>query len=161
MSVYDLEHAKIHFEDGTFDGIDMLSEELKEVVLESLKTGEVVEPPEPAIEPPKTKKKTKKSQSKKTTAKPALSITSEESEALPEEPKIELEEAPPPPAAAKPKTKKPRAKKRPTEKMDSGSEFEPEYVPKKSKSRSVPFKEAATPVEAAASAPEEQISEDI
>lgn len=44
--------------------------------------------------------------------------------------------------AAKPKAKKSRAKKRPINEVDASSEEEPEYIPKKSRSRSIPFKGA-------------------
>lgn len=42
---------------------------------------------------------------------------------------------------AKPKAEKSRAKKRSIKKVDTSSEEEPEYIPKKSRSRSTPFKE--------------------
>jgi hypothetical protein len=44
--------------------------------------------------------------------------------------------------APKPNAKKSRAKKRPIKEMDASSDEEPEYIPKKSRSRSIPFKEA-------------------
>ncbi|RII11570.1 hypothetical protein CUC08_Gglean005569 [Alternaria sp. MG1] len=43
---------------------------------------------------------------------------------------------------AEPKAKKSRAKKRSIKEVDASSEEEPEYIPKKSRSRSVPFKGA-------------------
>lgn len=43
---------------------------------------------------------------------------------------------------AEPKAKKSRAKKRSIKEVDASSEEEPEYIPKKSRSRSIPFKGA-------------------
>lgn len=45
---------------------------------------------------------------------------------------------------AEPKAKKSRAKKRSIKEVDASSEEEPEYIPKKSRSRSIPFKGAVS-----------------
>ncbi|KAF5847630.1 hypothetical protein GGP41_000338 [Bipolaris sorokiniana] len=157
MSEYDLACAQMCYEKGEFYGIDKIPEELKEVVLKTLETGEVVEPPEPKIVPPKAraKPKLKTSRSKKTKVKPEPSISSEESEGPLEDLSDELQETIPPSPATKPKAKKSKAKRRPAKEIDSSSEAEPEYIPRKSRSRSSPFKEANVLAEAATSAPED------
>lgn len=147
MSAYDLERAKMCFDNGEFEGITELPEDLHEVVLETFKTGRVVEPPERAPEPPKAKgkAKSKKSRSKKAKPKAQPSVESEEADDVLEEPEDDLQEMLSSPPAAKTKAKKSRVKKRHAESMDVDSEAEVEYVPKKSKSRSVPFEEPAIP----------------
>ncbi|KAF2133702.1 zf-PARP-domain-containing protein [Dothidotthia symphoricarpi CBS 119687] len=62
MSEHDLEAAKEVSEQDSFDGIDDLPAEYNQVVLETFEKGEVVEPPAPEVEPPKTRRKKKKAQ---------------------------------------------------------------------------------------------------
>lgn len=157
MSEYDLASAQMCYEKGFFYGIDNIPEELKEVVLKTFETGEVVEPPEPQIVPPKTKAKpkSKTSRSKKTKVKPELTVSSEESEGPLGDPSDDLQETISPSPVTKPKAKKPKAKRRPAKEIESSSEAEPEYFPRKSRSRSSPFKEAKVLTEAATPAPED------
>ncbi|EUC43031.1 hypothetical protein COCMIDRAFT_101987 [Bipolaris oryzae ATCC 44560] len=159
MSKYDLACAQMCYEKGEFYGIDNIPEEFKEVVLKTFETGEVVEPPEPKVAPPKTKAKPKSKtpRSKKTKVKLEPSDSPEESEDQLEDPNVKLQETISPSPVAKPKAKKSKAKRRPAEDIDSGSEAEPEYVPRKSRSRSSPFKEANVLAEAATSAPEDLV----
>ncbi|EUC31267.1 hypothetical protein COCCADRAFT_6835 [Bipolaris zeicola 26-R-13] len=155
MSEYDLACAQMCYEKGEFYGIDQIPEELKEVVLKTFETGEVVEPPEPRIAPLKSKT----SRSKKTKVKREPSVSSEESEGPFKDPSDELQETISPSSVTKPKAKKPKAKRRLAKEIDSGSEAEPEYIPRKSRSRSSPFKDANVPVEAATSAAEDLIDD--
>lgn len=144
MSDYDLERAKVFFDNGEFEGIEKLPEDLQEVVVTTFETGQVVVPPELEPEPPK--KKTKKSRSKKSeanTPQPENIVKSEQED----HPDANLQETPSPPAPVKTKTKtkRARAKKHRTASTDDDSEAELEYVPKRSKSRSVPFRDLNMP----------------
>lgn len=105
ISKIDLDAAKERYKEETLDGIDELSEELKNVILETFATGEVVETPKVEPAPPKkrAKPKVEKSGDDEKTKKPAA------------------------------KKKKKKNKKRVS--SDSDLESEPEYIPRKSKRR--------------------------
>ncbi|USP78990.1 gfo idh moca family protein [Curvularia clavata] len=145
MSDYDLAHAKVFFDSGEFGGVQELPEELQEVIVKTFETGQVVEPPE--TEPEPSKKKAKKSCSKKSeanTVPPEPSVKSEqEGHSNADHTDADLQEALSLPVKTKGRRK--RAKKRRTVTTDDYSEAELEYVPKKSKSRSVPFKDSIMP----------------
>ena len=116
MSAFDLEAIQEYNQQESFDIPVTLSDELHKVVLDTLETGEVVEPPKlPEVAP-----KPKKSRAKK------QKVADEDSE----------EEAP------KPKPKR-KGKKRASEEMDTASE--PEYVPKKTRSRAAPMEDIIDP----------------
>lgn len=62
MSKFDLEQAKQRFDENTLDGIDEIPVEHKQVVFDTFKTGEIVQPPKLEAEVPA---KAKKSRAKK------------------------------------------------------------------------------------------------
>ena len=97
------------------DGLEIIPATSKQAVLDTIRTGELAVVAK--IEPPTAKPK-------KVRTKKAKVETDDEA----------LEEAPEP---------KHSRKKRPVEDVDSASESEPDYVPKKSKSRSKPKEEPA------------------
>jgi hypothetical protein len=132
MSKFDLEAAQECYAQDTFGGIDALPEEYQKVVHETFEKGEVVEPP--TLEVPK------KSRAKK--------VKTEDDEEDGES------ETPKPKGRSKKKinnnnkgeTETPKSMgsstKRTSEADDSS---EPEYVPKKSRSRAVPMEEVVNP----------------
>lgn len=147
MSAYDLEHANVFFNKDELEGVQKLPKGLKKVVRETFETGEIVEPPGPTVEPPKAN--AKKVHGKKTKVRAESDVEYDEAEDGLQEPKGDLLEKISPLPAAKNKTRKSKAKKRHTASRDGDSGSEPEYMAKKSKSRSVPFQGAAAPTEAA------------
>jgi sucrose-6-phosphate hydrolase SacC (GH32 family) len=165
MSAFDLEEVIRRVNEDSFDGHDSLPTEFEETVTEALETGKVVKPPVPTIEsctkPKKARKKAQEEQAVEATeaAESTVKVEAPEHEAGFQ---VDGVASPPSPlstvcikteetehddtvkakgaaAAPKPKAKKTRAKKRPIREEDT-SEEELEYVPKKSRSRSTPFK---------------------
>jgi hypothetical protein len=153
MSAYDLEQAVIRAGEDSIDGLDSLPAEFEEIVTKTFETGKIVEPPERTTEPPKKPKKAR-------VKKPAVgveevadapdAIEDNSLKGVPVAVKIEEAKVDRPveaisATASAPKRKKSRARKRPIQEVDASSEDEAEYIPKKSRSRSVPFKEAVGP----------------
>lgn len=168
ISAYDLDRVTKYFQQDELGGLESLSQELEQVVIETIETGKVVEPPERETETPVAPKKTK---AKKTKGPEASQDQNEDAGVKVKEEDVEMEDAPSP-AVQEPKNsrakkhsinqfngshepepkpipKKTRTKKRAVKKVKFSSESEPEYVPKKSRCRSVPFKERVNLTEAA------------
>jgi hypothetical protein len=154
MSAYDLEQVVIRAGEDSIDGLDSLPAEFEEIVTKTFETGKIVEPPERMTDPPK---KPKKARVKKPVveveevADAPDAIENNSAKGVPiavhiEEAKGDRPVEPISATASAPKPKKSRAKKRPIPEVDASSEDEAEYIPKKSRSRSVPFKEAIGPV---------------
>ena len=154
MSAYDLEQVVIRAGEDSIDGLDSLPTEFEEIVTKTFETGKIVEPPERMTDPPKKPKKAR-------VKKPAVevdevadaldAIENNSAKGVPIAVHIEAAKGDRPvepisATASAPKPKKSRAKKRPIPEVDASSEDEAEYIPKKSRSRSVPFKEATGPV---------------
>ncbi|KAL1792531.1 hypothetical protein ACET3X_009038 [Alternaria dauci] len=171
LSAYDLEQVLILAGEDSIDGVDSLPVNLKVVVTKTLETGKIVEPPERTIESPKKPKKMRTKRSaveQETDEKAAKAFEANIKVEKPEDATPQTlaainvadvgynveevagalkvasgaastEDTAAP--VAKPKAEKSRAKKRSIKKVDTSSEEEPEYIPKKSRSRSNPFKE--------------------
>tara|TARA_R110002003_G_scaffold111_14_gene9509 strand:- start:10347 stop:10706 length:360 start_codon:yes stop_codon:yes gene_type:complete len=118
MSQFDFDSAqKLHVNDACFDGVEDLPEEYQKVVRDSFEKGEILAAPEP--EPSATKPKATTSKGKGKGKKQANS-------------EIETD-------VAKPKRK---GKKRVSDEMDDeDSASEPEYVPKRTRSRATKIEE--------------------
>jgi hypothetical protein len=122
MSQFDFDSAqKLHVNDACFDGVEDLPEEYQKVVRDSFEKGEILAAPEP--EPSATKPKATTSKGKgKGKGKGKKQADSE----------IETD-------VAKPKRK---GKKRVSDEMDNeASASEPEYVPKRTRSRATKIEE--------------------
>jgi hypothetical protein len=119
-----------------------LPEEHQTVVTETLETGEVVEPPPPpAPKPKKSRKKVEDDDSEAEPPKPkrksrAKAKSKKVEDTDDSEGALEAEAKPKPNAQRK-------GKKRPSDEMDDSSE--PEYVPKKTRSRAKPMEEEVDP----------------
>ncbi|KAH7412269.1 hypothetical protein DE146DRAFT_751396 [Phaeosphaeria sp. MPI-PUGE-AT-0046c] len=135
ISKFDLDAVQELFEEDSFDGIDTLPNEFETVVIETLETGKVVEPPKPEVPAAKPKRAKKKK------------VADDDSEIGESKPRPKRKTK----AAGKKKAEddsnsegtsetqprpKCKGKKRPSEELDDSSE--PEYVPKKTRSRAAP-----------------------
>jgi hypothetical protein len=132
MSKFDLEAAQERYAEETFVGIDALPDRYQIVVRETFEKGEVIEPP--TLEMPK------KSRAKK------VKIEDDEEDGEPETPK--------PKGRGKKKKKNDDDGETETLKQtgsgtkrafEADDSSEPEYVPKKSRSRAVPLEEVDDP----------------
>ncbi|KAF2846563.1 zf-PARP-domain-containing protein [Plenodomus tracheiphilus IPT5] len=136
MSTYDLAQAKQCFEDdgneNTFAGIDALPVEYKQVVIDTLKIGKVIKPPElePA-EPPKSKKARDGRPKTPNATQPTVKNKDEDEDEDKGNMQVDT---------AKPKRTR---KKRASEEMDQS---EDEYVPRKTRSRQVKVEEVVPAV---------------
>jgi hypothetical protein len=129
-SKFDLEQITALHKDELFDGIDALPVEYQQAVQATLENGEVVDPPkiEPDVKPRKSRAKKRK-------------VKDDESDSNDDDKEVE----------DTPKPKRSRKKSTIKDQEFSSEEGDPEYVPKKTKSRSAPMKE-----EAELSTPEKQ-----
>jgi hypothetical protein len=120
MSQFDFDSAqKLHVNDAYFDRVEDLPEEYQKVVRDSFEKGEILAAPEPEPSATKPKATTSKGKGKGKGKKQANS-------------EIETD-------VAKPKRK---GKKRVSDEMDDeDSASEPEYVPKRTRSRATKIEE--------------------
>jgi hypothetical protein len=143
ISKYDLEAMQTrHSEDASeIDGFSSLPVEHQTVVTETLETGEVVEPPQPpapVLKPKKAKRKVEDENSDAETPKPERKTKTKKNVDKENNSDDALE------TKAKPNRKgKGKGKKRASDEMDASSE--PEYVPRKTRSRAAPLEDVVDP----------------
>ncbi|EDU45103.1 zf-parp-type zinc finger protein [Pyrenophora tritici-repentis] len=117
-------------DDDALDGLDSISQELQNVVMETLETGKVVEPPESKNEIPV---KSKKARTKTTKAKEAAKGRIDDPDVKVKDEDVEMEDAPILAVEAKPKNS--RVKKRDVDDVESNSQPEPKPLEKKSQAK--------------------------
>lgn len=136
--------------EDSFDGIDTLPDEYKTVVLETLETGNVLEPPRPEV--PVAKPKKAKKEKKKEEEEEEIGDDDSGNDGPRPKPKRKSKTVSKNKAEDggdsdstsenQPKPKR-KGKKRPSEELDNISE--PEYVPRKTRSRAGPIEEVVDP----------------
>ena len=116
-----------HANEDALDGLSVLPDELREVVMETIETGKIIEPPRRKTATVGT---AKKAQTKKTKAQEAAKGKTEESRVTVKEENVEMEDALTLSVQAKPKNS--QMKEPVIDNVKANSQPEPEHLPKNS-----------------------------